>query len=209
MTERLGLKSWATGALVLAAVSACAAGDSEPADSANSPIVASSAPSPPETSSTPTSPAESASANATRTVREYFSTIDELAQNPGADLRALDAVTTSIERTAEKEFLREQHRRGEHQVGDTLLANLEIQSVNLSNSDPHAGRVPTVVIDVCWDVTNVDVLRKDGTSVVSPNRPDTGWTRYAVANYEFAADPSGAWRVATARDLERPPCVAS
>ena len=86
---------------------------------------------------------------------------------------------------------------------------LKVQSVTLDNSDPDAGKVPTVVIDVCWDVTKVDVLDKSGKSIVSPDRPDTGWTRYTVANYEYAADPTGGWRVATGQDLKQTPCAAS
>jgi len=209
MNHRLGLKSWATGALVLAAVSACADGNSQPVDPTASPTVANPTPPAPTTSPSPTSPSGTAASNATRTLRDYFRTIDELARTRGADLNALDAVTTSTELTAEKKFLRDQGRRGQRQVGDTRLAALKVQSVDLDNSDPSAGTVPTVIIDVCWDVSEVDVLREDGKSIVSPNRPDTGWTRYTVANYKYAADPSGGWRVASGQDLEQTPCASS
>ena len=93
--------------------------------------------------------------------------------------------------------------------GTTAISELKVQSVNLDNSAPDAGKVPTVVIDVCWDVSKVDVLDKSGKSIVSPDRPDTGWTRYTVANYEYAADPTGGWRVATGQDLKQTPCAAS
>lgn len=208
MRYRLGLRSCATGALVLAAVSACAYGNSEPADPTTSSQSATATPSAPETSARPTSPSVAAASEARRTVRKYFSTIDELAQDPSANLKALGAVMTSTELTAEKTFLRDQHRRGERQVGDTQLADVTVQSVNLNNSDPAAGKVPTVVVDVCWDVSKVDVLSRDGTSIVDPNRQDTGRTRYTVANYQFAADPSGGWRVAGGQDLEQTPCAA-
>ncbi len=69
--------------------------------------------------------------------------------------------------------------------------------------------MPTVVIDVCWDVSKVDVLDKSGKSIVSPTRPNTGWTRYTVANYVYAADPTSGWRVATGQDLKKTPCAAS
>jgi hypothetical protein len=208
MKYRLGLRSCATGALVLAAVSACAYGNSEPADPTTSSPSATATPSAPETSARPTPPSEAAASEARRTVRKYFSTIDQLAQNPSANLKALAAVMTSTELNAEKKFLRDQHRRGERQVGDTRLADVKVQSVTLNNSDPGAGKVPTVVVDVCWDVSKVDVLGRDGTSIVNPNRQDTGRTRYTVANYKFAADPSGGWRVAGGQDLEQTPCAA-
>jgi hypothetical protein len=35
-----------------------------------------------------------------------------------------------------------------HQTGETKVVELEVQSVNLDNSDPQAGKVPTVQIDV-------------------------------------------------------------
>ena len=99
--------------------------------------------------------------------------------------------------------------QGQRQTGTTAISELKVQSVNLDNSDPDAGKVPTVVIDVCWDVSKVDVLDKSGKSIVSPTRPDTGWTRYTVANYDYAADPTGGWRVATGQDLKKTPCAAS
>jgi hypothetical protein len=66
-----------------------------------------------------------------------------------------------------------------------------------------------VQVDVCWDVSDVDVIDATGKSVVSPGRPDTGWTRLTVANYRYSADPRGGWRVATGQDLKKPPCAAS
>ena len=63
--------------------------------------------------------------------------------------------------------------------------------MNLDNSDPKAGKVPTVQIDLCFDVSEVDVVDANGKSVVSPDRPDTGWIRFLVSNYEWDADPDG------------------
>ena len=114
-----------------------------------------------------------------------------------------------MELSAQQRLLESQRRRGLRQVGDTNLVEVTVQSVNLDNSDPDAGKVPTVVIDVCWDVSKVDVLDKSGKSIVSPTRPNTGWTRYTVANYDYAADPTSGWRVATGQDLKKTPCAAS
>jgi len=201
-------KAWATGALVLAAVSACSRGTSDPADPTTSPAVTASSPTAPETSASPTSPTDAATSSATQTVGSYVSTIDEIAQR-SADLKMLNKVTTGSELTAERRFLKHQRSRGERQVGSTRISQLKVQSVNLDNSAPAAGKVPTVVVDVCWDVSKVDVLDKSGKSIVSASRPDMGWTRYTVANYHYAADPSGGWRVASGQDLEQSPCAAS
>lgn len=205
MRNRLGLKSWATGALVLAAVTGCAGGNSPTADPTTSSTPASS----PTASASPTSPSEAASSAASHKLRDYFATVDRLGQDPAAALDPLDQVATSTQLSAERRLLKSQHGRGERQVGETRVARLKVQSVNLDNSDPSAGKVPTVVIDVCWDVSKVDVLSKDGKSIVSAHRPDTGWTRYIVANYRYAANPSGGWRVASGQDLKQAPCAAS
>jgi hypothetical protein len=209
MTERLGLKSWATGAVVLAAVASCSNGSADPADPSTSLTTAASSP-PTHTSSVqPTAPSEVASASASETVRRYVATIDEIAQNPTADLKKLDGVATGSELVAERTFLKGQHGRGERQVGNTAITQLKIQSVNLGNADPAAGEVPTVLVDVCWDVSKVDVLDKSGRSIVTSSRPDTGVTRYTVANYQYSTDPSGGWRVASGQDLEQSSCTAS
>ena len=90
-----------------------------------------------------------------------------------------------------------------------------MQSVNLDNSDPKAGKVPTVQIDVCYDVSDVDVLDANGKSVVSPDRPDTGWIRswcelQLERRPEPAAGASPPARISSARHATPPdPCSSS
>ena len=166
--------------------------------------------SPTATAST-TSPTDAATAEAT-------AAMTELLRRPR---RAPAAIHASRPQEAEdrRDERTAQRRADTRQVDSAIRASarsarpriseLKVQSVNLDNSDPEAGKVPTVVIDVCWDVSKVDVLDKSGKSIVSPDRPDTGWTRYTVANYDYAADPTGGWRVATGQDLKKTPCAAS
>ncbi len=206
MKIRLGLISWATGATMLVAVSACGGGDTDPPATAEP---SSTSPSSPTTSASPSSPSDAASADATEAIRTYFTVIDQLRSDPAADLKQLKSVATSAQLNAVETLIGRQRDEGQRQTGTTAINELQVQSVNLDNSNPKAGKVPTVVIDVCWDVCKVDVLDKSGKSIVSPDRPDTGWTRYTVANYDYAADPTGGWRVATGQDLRRTPCAAS
>jgi hypothetical protein len=206
MKIRLGLISWATGMLMLAAVSACGGSDTDPPATAEP---SSTSPSAPTTSASLSSPSDAASADATETVRSYFTVVDQLRSDPAADREKLKSVATSAQLNAVETLIDRQRDEGQRQTGTTAINELQVQSVNLDNSDPKAGRVPTVVMDVCWDVSRVDVLDKSGKSVVSPDRPDTGWTRYTVANYDYAADPTGGWRVATGQDLKKTPCAAS
>ncbi|MGK2852996.1 MAG: hypothetical protein ACSLE3_02630, partial [Microbacteriaceae bacterium] len=139
----------------------------------------------------------------------YYATVDRLGQHPGASLKDLSRVAVGAQLSEVRLLLESQREANEKQVGDTEVAELEVQSVNLDNSDPDAGRVPTVQIDVCWDVSSVDVVDAKGKSVVSGDRPDSGWTRLTVANYHYNANPLGGWRVATGQDLKKDPCVAS
>ena len=206
MKIRLGLISWATGTLMLAAVSSCGASDTDPPPNSEP---SSASPTAPTTSATPTSPSDAATADATSAVRNYFTVVDDLRSEPATGLKQLKAVATGAQLNAVETLIRRQRGEGQRQTGTTAISELKVQSVNLDNSDPDAGKVPTVAIDVCWDVSKVDVLDKRGESIVSPNRPDTGWTRYTVANYEYAANPTGGWRVATGQDLEKTPCAAS
>ena len=206
MKIRLRLISWATGTLMLAAVSACGGADPDPPATAEP---SSTSPSPSATSSSPSSPSDAATAAATEAVRSYFTVVDQLRSDPAADLKKLKSVATSAQLNAVTTLINRSRDEGQRQTGTTAINELKVQSVNLDNTDPKAGKVPTVVIDVCWDVSKVDVLDKSGKSIVSPDRPDTGWTRYTVANYKYAADPTGSWRVATGQDLKQTPCAAS
>lgn len=206
MKIRLGLISWATGTVMLAAVAACGGSDTDPPATAEP---SSMSPSSPTTSSSPSSPSDAATADATEAVRSYFTVVDQLRSDPAAGLKKLKSVATSAQLNAVETLIGRQRDEGQRQTGTTAINELQVQSVNLDNSDPKAGKVPTVVIDVCWDVSKVDVLDKSGKSIVSPDRPDTGWTRYTVANYHYAADPTGGWRVATGQDLKQTPCAAS
>jgi hypothetical protein len=140
---------------------------------------------------------------------DYYAVLDGLRADPSSDLKELETVAIGAQLNAVQTLVGRQQDQGQRQTGTTAISELKVQSVNLDNSDPDAGKVPTVVIDVCWDVSKVDVLDKSGKSILSPHRPDTGWTRYTVANYEYAADPTGGWRVATGQDLKQTPCAAS
>ena len=139
---------------------------------------------------------------------DYYAVLDELRSDPSSDLKKLETVAIGAQLNAVQTLVGRQQDQGQRQTGTTAISALKVQSVNLDNSDPQAGKVPTVQIDVCFDVSGVDVLDADGKSVVTPDRPDTGWIRYSVANYEWDSDPDGAWRVASSQDIERTPCDA-
>lgn len=202
MTNSRGALSLATAALLLIAGTSCAKDDSEPSDPRSEPTASSSP------SSTPTSPSDAATAAATETIANYYAVRNELRQDPTKPLSRLASLAISTELSTQQTLFKRERKQGLHQVGETKVVEVKVESVNLDNSDPQAGKVPTVQVDVCFDVSDVDVLDADGKSVVTPNRPDTGWIRYSVSNYEWDSDPDGAWRVASSQDIERTPCDA-
>lgn len=205
-TRTRGAIALATAAQLLAAMMACANGGGDPTTN-ESPTPSSSAPSPATTA--PPTETEIAAAAASALVERYYAVRNRLRQHPKQPLALLKTVAISTELAAQQNLFKTERKKGLHQTGETKVAMLKVQSINLEHSDPKAGKVPTVQIDVCFDVSGVDVLDRDGDSVVSPDRPETGWIRYSVVNYEWDSDPDGAWRVASSQDIERRPCAAS
>ena len=197
-----GIQTLAVAAALLVAGTACTGSGDDPGQRAT-PTASS------PTASTPSTDTEVASEAASGIVRQYFATVDALRQDPKAASAKLTTVAASTQLAAQKKLLASQRKQGLRQVGATKIIKLEVQSVSLDNSDPAAGKVPTAIVDVCWNVRNVDVVNKDGDSVVTPDRAAVGWTRFTVANYDWASDPTGGWRVAGGEDLERAPCDAS
>jgi ABC-type phosphate transport system substrate-binding protein len=207
MTISRGAHALATAALLLAAVSACAGdGNSSP----TSPI--SPTPSTQDSTGSTTPPpteAELASEAASAVLRKYYEVRNDLRQHPNVPLKRLGAVAISSELSAQRLLVKKEREAGHRQVGDTKVAQFKVQSVNLDNSDPTAGKVPTVQIDVCADVSDVDFVDAGDNSIISSDRPDSGWIRFLVSNYEWDSDPDGGWRVASSQDLEREPCDVS
>ena len=184
---------------VAIAVGGCASdGGDPPASSSQS----TNSPAPTTTTPTPPSDSEVASEAASAVLRKYY----DVRSQP---LTLLDEVAISTELAAQKQLFKKEREQGLRQIGETRVVELSVQSVNLDNSDPKAGKVPTVQIDLCFDVSDVDVIDKGGKSVIVPGRPDTGWIQFLVSNYQWDTDPDGAWRVASSQDLKRAPCNAS
>lgn len=207
MTISRGAHALATAALLLAAVSACAGDGNSSPTSPTSPT-----PSTPDSSDStmpPPTETELASEAASAVLRKYYEVRNDLRQHPNLPLKRLGAVAVSSELSAQHLLVKKEREAGHRQVGDTKVAQFKVQSVNLDNSDPTAGKVPTVQIDVCADVSDVDFVDAGGNSIISSDRPDSGWIRFLVSNYEWDSDPDGGWRVSSSQDLEREPCDVS
>jgi hypothetical protein len=200
-------KRLAAASTLLLVVGACSDGSDEAGlDPTATPNTSSATPTVTET---PPSDEEVASQAAEAKVREYYDVRDQLRTDPAVPLRLLRSVAISVELDAQQRLLKRERSQGLVQTGQTRIAELLVQSVDLDNSDPRAGRVPTVQVDVCYDVSDVDLANADGRSVVPTDRPDRGWVRHFVSNYQWDTDRAGSWRVASSETLEQPPCDAS
>lgn len=198
----------ATALVVLIAVVGCADDDTSTSTPTSPPVSATTS-TPSATSDPPASPEDEASLAASALMERYYRLRDDLRQDADAPISDLAQVATSTELDAQRTLFKTQRADGIRQTGDTEMRLVEVQSVNLDNSEPDTGRVPTVEVDVCWDVSDVDILDADGKSIVTPDRADVGWIRYTVANYSWDTDPDGGWRVASSQDLEKAPCDAA
>lgn len=203
-------KSRRISAVTVVSLVVCAlAGCSEDPASTTTPTESpsSSSPSPSTPTSDPPSDAEVAEQAASQVVRDYYATVDRLRQDATQPLSQLKAVANGGQLAAQTIFTRNQREEGNRQTGSAQVIELVVQSVNLDSSGK--GQAPTVQVDVCWDVSAVDVLDRDGQSIVTPARPERGWTRYTLANHEWKTTPQNAWRVVSGSDLEKAPCSAA
>ncbi|MFC8796982.1 hypothetical protein ACFT2C_04570 [Promicromonospora sp. NPDC057138] len=196
-----------TATFLLALAAGCTA---SPGVSSSTPTSSATVPSPAVSASpspSPTDPKALARTHAEELTREYYALADQLGGDPKAPLSRLKRVATSVELDIRQQELEQWRNENWHQTGSTQIADLVVQSVSLDNSDPTAGLVPTVQVDVCYDVGDVDLVDASGTSVISSSRPDRRWERLQVANYDYEADPTGGWRVASLETLEKAPCA--
>lgn len=200
MARARATSALASAALLMAAMTSCSDGDlhevtTRPAPPSNSHASRSD-------SSSLLSESEIASEAASNSVRQFFATVDLLRQTSKHPETDLEAVASSTELTAQKNLLTSQREGGLKQVGETKLVEVDVESVSLDSP-------VTAVVDVCWDVSAVDILDGAGESVVTPERSDVGWTRLTVTNESWNTEPTDGWRVSGGSDLEKEPCVGS
>ncbi|MBS2938497.1 hypothetical protein KDN32_12155 [Nocardioides sp. J2M5] len=205
MTNQRRVAALVLAALITAALAACSNGPAStdvPSTTTSPEEPSSSAP----TSETPTSGADAAEQAAVEAMHKYFAVVDELRQDPAVPLGRLKAVALGGQLTAQQVFTRNQRKAGNRQVGDTRLPEVVVQQLNTDDSAPDGA---VAQLDVCWDVSTVDVLDRHGKSIVTPDRSERGWTRYTLTNPRGEAPFDDGWFVSNGEDLEKAPCSAA
>lgn len=192
----------ATAVGLLLAAAACTGSPGEPTASPTTQAGTPSATSSPS----PTTESELAAANAVALVHEYYRVTDSVAKDP-AGLEPLGTVAGSSELTRLQDQFTTWAHDGWRQTGEVRVLDTVVQTVSLNESTPSAGEAPTVQVDVCFDVSALDIIDASGTSQVAAGRPDRGWERLSIANEDLANDPDDGWRVADVETVEQEPCA--
>lgn len=180
-------------ALVVVLGAGCAGDTNPPA-----PAPSSASPTAPASSPTPTptpSPEEGAAFRAEEIVRAYLRAQTDCLTDPAAtQITCFDAVAIGTELVNLKNALTSAQTVETRVTGDIVVASIELQGVDLT-SDPAASPpvVPTVVFDVCADVSGYNVVDKDGQSIVPPDRAATSSLEVSVYNYGYPDQTQ--WRV--------------
>ena len=147
-------------------------------------------------------PEDVAAAEAQERYREFLRIDDQIGQQGYESAALYDTVLVSPQRSIQElGFRKAQELPDARLVGNKDLASLSVMSVDLE-SEP--GGYPTVVLQACIDVSGVDVVDGNGTSLVSPDRVDR--TRSTVTLYQLEATPErpAGWYITEATSRAEP-----
>jgi len=178
-------------ALVVVLAASCTGGTAQP-----SPVTTSATTTPATTSPTPTpTPEDEAALRAGEVVRAYLrAQTNCLTDPPTTEITCFDPVAIGTELVSLKNALTSAQAMETRVVGDIAVASIQLQGVDLTNDAAASPPVvPTVVFDVCADVSGYNVVDKAGQSIVPPNRAAASPLKVSVYNYEYPHQTQ--WRV--------------
>ncbi len=184
----------ATLVAALAVLAAGCTGEPDPparSTTSGTPTQSSTSPTPTPTSS----PEDEAALLAEEIVRAYLRAQTEcLTDPPATEITCFDAVAIGTELVNLKNALTSAQAMQTRVTGEIVVASIALQGVDLTN-DPAASPpvVPTVVFDVCADVSGYNVVDQDGQSIVLPDRAPVSPLEVSVYDYGYP-DPAQ-WRV--------------
>lgn len=198
------LKGSAAVALALA-LSACSTSSEDPPASSttSTPSTASSTPAPtPSTKSAE----DIAAGHAESVYRDYLRAQTTCLSDPRKSLpTCFDAVAIGTERDTMLQALSAAQEVDSKTSGDITIISIKTVKVDLTNKvNESPPTVPQVVFAVCMDVSKLNIVDKDGKSIVPPSRPPHVPVAVSVLNYKLP-DPSQ-WRVGLVTEVKGQPC---
>ena len=170
-------------------VSSCTGQDdpvAEPTPSSAAPTTSA----PTSSSVVPVSAEDQAVAEATDLVRAYYAEIDRVNIDPNADANTLRDVTANEAFDLQLRTALQTKARGLTQIGNVRVLEVTPFSIDLSSdATAQPPKYPTIVMDTCIDVSEVNVVDAEGKSVVASTRPPQSAARVDVVQFDFG------WRV--------------
>jgi len=137
-------------------------------------------------------------------IPRYYQAADEAIQDPAkANVEVFKDVAISSALTDLQNLLAASRDQGLHQVGGTTLVSIENPRVDLT-LNATKNQIPTVQWDVCYDVSKLNVVDKDGKSVVLADRPPRAVVLIGVSNYQYPSKEG--WRVSFTKVQEGKKC---
>ena len=179
-------------------ISSCTGQDdpvAEPTPSSATPTTSA----PTSSSVVPVSAEDQAVAEATDLVRAYYAEIDRVNIDPNADANTLRDVTANEAFDLQLRTALQTKAKGLTQIGNVRVLDVTPFSIDLSSdSTAQPPKYPTIVMDTCIDVSEVNVVDAEGKSVVASTRPPQSAARVDVVQFDFG------WRVNTIQSAGQP-----
>jgi hypothetical protein len=151
----------------------------------------------------PQTPADVAAAEAQERYRAFIRVKDEVAQAGYTNPQRYETVAVNPERA--QLIIEARDFAGAQVTGDTAIASLVVESVQLP---ANPAEYPEVRLLACLDVSAVQAVDANGTSLVSPDRLDRIASRVLLQKFEpgdFAQDPDlSGWFVAEVEQRGEP-----
>ncbi|GAA4721959.1 hypothetical protein APR04_001427 [Promicromonospora umidemergens] len=195
-TPRFATRVLSVGAALSLGIglTACSAEQGSSVEPAASETTSTSAAQSASPSPTVPSPEEKAITKAETAVRKYFRVMEVSLRDPKnfnvEDFKKV-AITTALSDL--RNGVNSHAYQGVHQVGGIKVESIKDPEVSLTNRPNEVPpEIPNVIFTVCYDLSDVDVVTEDGTSIVTDARPDRVALQVGVANYEY---PKGPWLV--------------
>jgi len=178
----------------------CGGGDGDDSAATVSSTPSPSSVTPTSATPTPLSPEDQAVAEARELVAAYYATLNQIGTDPNADLNILRDVAANDARALQERIARQTRIDGRVQMGTLRMISSEVFSIDLSTDRAATPpKYPSVVLDTCIDVRDVDLVDSSGQSVVLPTRLPESGDRLHVVQFDFG------WRV-NAIEYQGQPC---
>ena len=195
-------------AAVLALTAAFLAGCSDPEPTPEPTTATTASPTVSTTTATPTppSPEEEATAAAEAVVREYFETVPRCLADPmNTEPTCFEDVAIGTELNDRRNSLIAARQADSSASGTLEVLSIERRSVDLTHdAEANPPDAATVIFEVCTDVSQFQIVDKDGNSLVPADRAPRTRTNMGVLNYDYPA--ADGWRVGFVEELEEASC---